>query len=263
MNPQDPGSILQAIQHLAGQVSTAIPAPTIPSLNYTAPNVSDLSSQFQQFLTRASNDPDIVNYYNQLLQQAEGDTTIAENFLEQDYQTGVRNTISNLQGSLKQLGLTNQQNQQAQQDSLNKRGIALTQGPNGQLSYAGGGEAATEVGQTQQQYALQQEAQKRSASQSVTSAASTLQKGITSAGQNLTQTAENLQNQKNTDIMNRANTYQGLYTAQQQAAAQAAAQNQQNQANSSPPPMPKPGQAMEMGQIQGNYKWTGKGWAWN
>lgn len=260
MNPQDPGSILQAINQLAGQVSTAIPAPTIPTLNYTAPNVSDLSSQFADFLKRASNDPDIVNYYNQLLQQAQGDTTIAENFLEQDYQTGVRNTIQNLQGSLQQLGLTNTQNQQSQQDSLNKRGIALTQGQNGQLDYAGGGEANTEVGQTQQQYALQQEAQQRSASQGVTGLSQTLQKGITSAGQSLTQTTENLQNQKNTDIMNRANTYQGLYTAQQQASATAASQNQQNQANSTPP---MPTGPMEMGQIQGNYKWTGSGWAWN
>lgn len=229
MQPSDPGSILSAIQTLANQSATAVPVPTIPTLQYTAPSVSDLSTQYQQFLSRAANDPDIVNYYSQLLQQAEGDTTVAEQQLEQDYQTGVRNTMSNLQGSLQQLGATFQQQNQQQQDSLNKRGIALTQNADGSLSYAGGGEAQSEVGQTNTQQALQQEAQQRSAQQTVQGAAQTLQKGITSAGQSLAQNVLSDQNSENTDIANRANTYMGLYNSQQAAAQQTALNNQEAQ----------------------------------
>lgn len=229
MNPSDPGSILSSIQTLANQSATAVPVPTIPTLQYTAPSVGDLSSKYQEFLTRASNDPDIVNYYSQLLQQAQGDTTIAEQQLEQDYQTGVRNTMQNLSGSLKQLGATFQQTQQAQQDSLNKRGIGVTQNADGSLSYAGGGEAGSEVQQSNQQQALQQEAQQRSAQQTVQGAAQTLQKGITSAGENLANTAQGYQGQENTDIANRANTYMGLYNSQQAAAQQTALNNQEAQ----------------------------------
>lgn len=265
MNPTpgvtDPNKVLQAVQQLAGQVSTAVPVPTIPSLNYTAPNVSDISSKYQDFLTRASKDPDIVNYYNQLLQQAQGDTTIAENFLETDYQTGVRNTLDNLHGSLQQLGLTFKSENQAQQDSLNKRGIALTQGQDGKLTYGGGGESASEIGDTQQSQQLRQEAEQRSASQTVTGLGQTLQKGITSAGQSLTQTAENLQNQKNTDVANRANTYMGLYQGQQAANAQSAAQKQQQLANAGPAPAnPRPGQFIAVDTHQGGYRWNGNSW---
>ena len=229
MQPTSSDSILSAIQTLANQQSMAIPTPVVPSLNYTAPSNSDISSQFQQFLTQASNDPDIVNYYNQLLQQSEYDTTIAENYLEQDYQTGTRNTIQNLQGTLAQLGQTFQQENQQQQDTLNQRGIALTQGPNGQLTYGGGGEANTEIGQTQQSQALRQEAEQRRASQTVTGLSQSLQQGLTSAGESLTQNVENLQQEKNTDILNRANMYSGIYQGEQQTNANNAATAQSNQ----------------------------------
>lgn len=228
MQPQNQNDILQAIQTLSDQSGGAVPVPTIPTLNYQAPNIGDLSSQYAEFLKRASNDPDIVNYYNQLLQQAEGDTKIAQNFLENDYQTGTRNTIENLQGSLKQLGLQFEQENESQQASLNQRGIALTQGADGKLTYGGGGESQNEIQETQQSQQLRQEAEQRSAKQTVTGLAKTLQKGLTSTGQQLTQTAQNLQQQKSGDIANRANTYMGLYSSKQGADAQAAL-NQQSQ----------------------------------
>lgn len=224
----DISAALQALQSMANSSATSVPVPTIPSLNYTAPSVNDLDSKYTEFLNRAANDPDIVNYYNQLLQQAEGDTTIAENYLEQDYQTGVRNTVANLGGTLKQLALQSTQENQAQQDSLNKRGIALTDQGNGQLAYGGGGEAATEIAQTKQNQDLRNEAENRSAQQSITGLSQTLQKGITTAGQQLSSDVLNMQHQKEQDISSRAGTYYNIYQGQQQAAALKAQQDQQN-----------------------------------
>lgn len=224
----DNNSIIQAIQQLATQQATSIPVPQIPTLNYTAPNTSDLDAKYSEFLTRASNDPDIVNYYNQLLQKAQGDTSIAENYLEQDYQTGVRNTVANLGGTLKQLGLQSTQENQAQQDALNKRGIALTQGDNGKLNY-GGGQAGNELAQARQNQDLRTEAANRSAEQGVKGLAQTLQKGITNAGQSLASDTLNMQHQKESDISSRAGTYYGLYQSAEQA-KQLAATNAQNAA---------------------------------
>lgn len=211
-NPQD---ILNAIQTLAGNYASNIPTPSIPSLNYTAPSASDLSTQYQQFLTRAANDPDIINYYNNLLNQAQGDTNLALNFLQQDYQTGVRQTQANLAGTLAQEQVQSTQEQNNLQDTLNKRGIGLTQGANGKLDYAGGGQSATELGQLNQSQQLRQEAEQRSASQNVENMGINLQKGVTSQGQGLQQYATNLSQQKQGDIANRANTYYGLYQGQQ------------------------------------------------
>lgn len=257
----DNNTILQAVQQLATGFGNSLAPTPVPTLQYTAPNVNDLSSQFQGFLDRASKDPDIVNYYNQLLQTAEGDTATAIGYLESDYQTGVRNTVANLGGSLKQLAQTNQQNQVSQQDSLNKRGIGVTQGADGKLSYAGGGEAGTEVGNTQSQYALQQEAQQRSASQTVTGLGQTLKEGVSGKQQALTQAAQGYQGQMNSDIENRANTYMGLYTAKQQADALAAEQKAQQQSLAGPPPAnPRPGQTILVDTRQNGYRWNGNSW---
>lgn len=231
MQPTALNSVLQAVESLATGLGNSVAPTSIPALQYTAPNVSDLSSQYQGFLTRAAKDPDIVNYYNQLLNTAQGDTNVAIGFLESDYQTGVRNAVQNLQGNLQNLAQSNQVNQVSQQDALNKRGIALTQNANGGEGYAGGGEAQTEVGNTQTQYALQQEAQQRSASQSVNQAASTLQKGTSQANQALTQQVQQYQGQYNTDVATRANTYQTLYDEQQAAAEKAAADKAAAQAS--------------------------------
>lgn len=230
MNPtvQDPNDILNAIKTLSQQLAVNPPQVSIPTLNLKLPSASDLQSKYVEFLNRAANDPDIVNYYNQLLQQAQGDTRIAQNFLEQDYQTGVRNTMADLQGTLQQLGLTFTQEQNQLQDTLNRRGIALTQDGN-KLTYAGEGQAATELGQLNQSQALRQEAEQRSASQKVTGLGSTLQKGLTSTGQQLAQTTQNLNQQKQADIANRANTYYGMYQGQQGANTQQALTKQQNQ----------------------------------
>ena len=224
----DINSILQSISTLAGTYGNNIPLPTIPSLNFTAPNVGDISGKWQEFLNRASQDPDIVNYYNNLLSQAQGDTNLAISFLEKDYATGVRQTKDNLQATLENLGLTFTGEHNTLEDTLNKRGIALTQGPQGSTQYAGGGQAGTELGNLNESQKLRQEAEQRSASQGIEKMGLTRQKGITSAGQQLQQYGTNLNQQKQSDILNRAQTYFGTYQ-NQQAADLAQKQQQQNQ----------------------------------
>lgn len=223
---QNPNDILSSIQTLANQQAAAPPNVSLPSINLQLPNASDLDKKYQEFLNRASNDPDIVNYYNQLLQQAQGDTTIAQNFLENDYQTGTRNIMTNLNASLKSLGLTFGKEQDTLQNTLNQRGIALTQNPNSsKLTYAGGGEAGTEVGQLNESQQLRQEAEQRSAQQGVTGLGNTLQKGLTSTGQQLANTAQTLAGDKSAAIGSRAGQYYGIYQGQQNLKAMQAQQN--------------------------------------
>lgn len=254
-------SITAALQSLAGNAASSVPMPTIQPLSYTAPSLSDISQQFQTFLNRAASDPDIINYYNKLINTAEGDYNTAIGFLQSDYATGVRQTVQTLSGDLQSLAQQNTTNQVTQQDALNKRGMAVTQNADGSLGYAGGGEAGTEVNATAQNYALQQEAKQRSANQSVQNYAQTLQKNTSQQGQTLTNAVQGYQTNYNTDVGNRANMYMGLYNQQQTAAEQAAQNKLLLQQNTPPPAMPTG--PMEMGQIQGNYKWTGSGWAWN
>lgn len=231
-NPQD---ILNALSALGANISGQLPPVSIPSLNLQFPNAQQLEDQYQQFLTRAAQDPDIINYYSQLLNQAQGDITLAQNQMENDYQTGVRNTQANLTATLKQLGLTNTQEQQNLQNSLNQRGIALTQNDNGTLTYAGGGQPATELQNLNQSQQLRQEAEQRSANQQTQGLQIQLQKGLTSSGQNLAQYGQNLAQQKQSDIANRANQYFGLYQSGLSNQAQQAQYQQQNQILNNPP----------------------------
>ncbi len=65
---------------LVNQITT--PTVSIPSLDYTPPSSADIQGKWKEFLDRAAKDPDIVNYYQTLLDQAKGDTTLAISALE-------------------------------------------------------------------------------------------------------------------------------------------------------------------------------------
>ena len=232
---QNPNDILSAVQSLAGSIS-APGTPNIPSLNFTMPSATDLPAQYQQFLQDAANDPSIVNYYQQLLDFAKGDTQTAIDQLKNDYKTAVQQTTDTLGNSLKQLGLTFTGESNSMLDQLNKRGIALTQeGAKGPLTYAGGGQSATELGQLNQSQQLRQEAEQRSAQQSIQNAGIAQTKGITSANEALQNQAISLGQSKQQDITNRANL---ALSAKQQAdvlAAQKAVYGQTSGGGSSGP----------------------------
>lgn len=230
----DTANILNAINTLAGQYANNIPLPAISSLDFKAPNVSDIDSKWQEFLQRAARDPDIVNYYNNLLEQAKGDTNLAISFLDRDYQMGVRHTGENLTATLQGLGLNFGQEQDTLQNNLNQRGIALTDmgpaqtsGQSAQIEYAGGGQPAKELGQLNESQRLRKEAEQRTASQGIEKMGLSRQKGVTSAGQQLQQYGSSLNQGKQQDILNRAQTYFGAYQ-NKQAADLANQQNQQS-----------------------------------
>jgi hypothetical protein len=221
-------------QLISGEPSDATtpPSVSVAPLNFTAPSISDVSSQYQTFLNQAANNTDLINYYQQLLQQAQGDTQIAISQLENDYQTGVRNTTDNLSADLQQLGLTFTNENQSLKNTLNQRGIALTQSGPGQssLTYSNaGGESGYEQSQLLQSQQLRSEAEQRTAQQNITGLGNTLDKGLTSQGQQLTQFGQNLQNSYEGSVASMANTNMGLYTQAQQAAANTAAMNQKSQ----------------------------------
>lgn len=222
----DSKSIMDAINTLAGTYANNIPLPTISSLNFTAPSVGDISGKWQEFLQRAAKDPDIVNYYTNLLEQAKGDTQLAISYLEKDYQMGVRQTTDNLQANLQAQDLTFGQEDREMANNLNQRGIALTDtgpsqasGQSAQIEYAGGGLPKTELSTLSDSQKLRQEAEQRTATQGIEKMGLSRQKGVTGAGQQLQQYSTDLQKNKETDILGRAQTYFGAWQNQQQADA--------------------------------------------
>ena len=227
-------SILDAINTLAGTYANNIPLPEIKPLNFTAPSMGDISGKWQEFLDRAAKDPDIVNYYNNLLDKAKGDTNLAISFLEKDYQMGVRQTTENLKATLQAQDITFGQEDRELANNLNQRGIALTDmspgqqssGQNAQIQYAGGGLPKTELSNLSDSQKLRQEAEQRTASQGIEKMGLSRQKGITGAGQQLQQFGTDLQKSKESDILGRAQTYFGAWQ-NQQSADLANKQNQQ------------------------------------
>lgn len=226
MNQQ---TIQDAINALTNGMDTSVPTVSIPAFNYSAPQLSDVSSQYQQFLNDAASNPDLINYYNGLLEQAKGDTQIAISQLENDYQTGVRNISQNLTANLAQLGLTFTGEQESLQNTLNQRGIALTNtgGEGSPLTYdQAGGESGFEQSQLAQSQQLRQEAEQRTAQQNTTSLLNTEQSGITARGQGLTQAAQQMHGQFESDVTSMANQNMNMYTEEQNAKAQQALMQQ-------------------------------------
>lgn len=229
---QNPNNIMDAVNTLVSQYSAPVPTTTIPTLGYTAPSADVVGSQFLDFLNKAAQSPDIINYYKQILDYAKGDVNLAKQQIEQDYQTGVRQITDNLKGNLANLGLTFTQESNQNQDSLNKRGISLTQDGQGQpLKFAGGGQAETESATLNTSQQLRQEAEQRSASQGVEKAGLTRTKALTSADQSLRNQALDLQGQQQQAIYNRASIGQQSAIAKQYADAAKASQDQQNKMN--------------------------------
>ena len=223
---------IEALQQLITQTATNVPVPTISSLDWTPPTGMDMDAKWREFLTRASQDPDIINYYKTKLDEAKGDLTLAISFLDKDYFTNTRQIKDNLSATLESLGLQSTGESQTLADSLNRRGIALTQEAGQPPVYAGGGQAKTEVTNLGDAQRLRKEAEIRSSSQGIETAGMTREKSLTSAGQGLQQTAQNLQKSKEQEILNRGQTYYGIYQNQQAAEANKKIAEQNNNSGS-------------------------------
>lgn len=86
----------QSIDKLTGQLSSAASAsPPTPILPTFDPKLFEMPSS-DEFLKAAANDPTLVKYYQDLIDQSGGDLNVAKQRLEQDYQRGVRQTTEDV-----------------------------------------------------------------------------------------------------------------------------------------------------------------------
>lgn len=192
------------------------------ALPNTAQYINTSPSQFQ---TTSTNDlikqayEQLKPYYTKLLNDAQGDLNTALGYLQTDYQQGTRYAQQDLSTSLKQLGLQFPVEQQNLENSLNQRGIALTQQPGtSNTTYAGGGQPATELANLNEDQQLRSEAVQRTAQRTNTQLGQTYQRGVTNATRQSQIYGEGLGQQLESQALSRAGVTAGL-------------QNQSNAAN--------------------------------
>lgn len=157
-------------------------------------------------------------YYEKLLTEADGDVERAKTRLEEDWSKGVRQTSEDLTANLAKLGIDFSKEQGSLLDTLNKRGVALTQNPEGGLTYAGGGQAQTEYQQLSEDQKLRKEAEERTARRLTEQAGVTKSRGQEDVTRQDQLYREQLQSQKEQQGVARAGVYQGA--EQQQKANQ-------------------------------------------
>lgn len=215
--------IQSIISNLTGQTSVPTQNANIAfnPADYPQTSAADLLKQAYEQLKP---------YYAKLLADSNGDVNRAMGRLTEDYQTGTRYVQEDLASSMKNLGLQFGQEDTQQQDNLNQRGIALTQGADGKLQYGGGGEAGTEIGLQKQSQALRKEAEQRSADRATASAGLQMKRGQEDVARQGQQQAQGLQSEMEGQVANRANLIQG----QQQQANQVTLQSKINTAQVNP-----------------------------
>src|SRR5258708_22979154 len=211
-------------------VNSLMPTRAMPN---AAQYISTTPSQFgtdsqNSLLVRAYNE--LKPYYSKLLTDASGDLNLAMQNLQQDYEQGTRYAKEDLQATMEQFGIQFPKEQQSLQDTLNKRGIALTQGQGNATPYAGGGQAGYEVGQLTEDQQLRQEAAQRTSQRQMTQLGQTYQRSGEADTRQAQQTGEQLQGQLETQATSRA----GLYSGLQSQSNAANLQSQINQAQLAP-----------------------------
>lgn len=144
-----------SVQDLISQITGS--QNNVAKVNY--PEGSFDYTPFQTFYDKAYQE--LAPYYKQLLNEAGGDLNVAIGNLERDYVTGTRTKVEDFMSSMDTLGVSFPKEDVALQGSLNKRGFALTENPQGQTQYAGGGLARSEVGTKDADQRLRTEAVQR------------------------------------------------------------------------------------------------------
>jgi hypothetical protein len=195
MDPQ----VLQSLQTALGNTQAPNVAAMNPMSGAVQFNPSDFNVPDLNAYLKTAYDQ-LAPYYTKILQQAQGDYNTAIQVLQNhksvtDYQAQAESALSdyqlnkNTQASLETLGAKFPQETQQLLDSLNKRGMAVTQGQPGpaptSLNVATEGQGGLERGQLTSDQKLRQEAVNRSAQQSKQNTALTLQNKNQSSAQTL------------------------------------------------------------------------------
>ena len=248
--------VQQLVQQLLSAQSTPAPAatPTPVTLDLSKFNFTDMATAEKAILA----DSDFTQYYQQLMTQAGGDYTEAIRSMNAQLSQGTtkltaqtqldtQNQVAQLQNSLQQLGLQKTTDTNSLLDTLNKRGIAVTQagGPqsastqvatpgtttydaNGNPTTTGqGGEAGTELSNLSEDYALRQEAENRTTQYNLQNIGLTQSSGQAALQETATEQQQAAQSKQVTSAANIQNE------EAQAAAQQAQATEQQQQAQAS------------------------------
>lgn len=148
----------------------------------------------------------LTPYYTRLLEEAGGDLQKAMQNLETDYVMGKRVRVEDFTAAMANLGITLPKEQTALAGGLNQRGIALTENPVGQTTYAGGGLAASDVGSLGMDQKLRTEAVQRTRQRGLESEAITKLVGGQSSQQGYRKRENELKSEQETKAQSSATT---------------------------------------------------------
>lgn len=234
-------SVLQSLQAALGATTAPKPAAMNPMSGAITFNPSDFNIPDLNAYLKTAYDQ-LAPYYTKILQQAQGDYDTAIQVLQNhkslaDYQSQSEAALSdyqlnrNTQASLETLGAKFPQETQQLLDSLNKRGMAVTQGQPGpaptSLNVATEGQGGIERGQLASDQKLRQEAVNRAAQQSKQNTALTLQSKNQNSAQSLQEgTLSQQQGLRNTQQQAQKDLEQGTMSLAQQQSSNAIAQQQ-------------------------------------
>ncbi len=185
LTPYTPTAATTAINTaVQGSGSTFAPLP-----NMNLPTTGDMKTYYDQAFAT------LQPYYSAKLAEAKGDLEEAKRQITYDYQTGTRynqqdtnlateRQQQDFESAMKTFGLTTKQENDTQTDTLNKRGIATVEGPNGMQAatgspitydqkgnpvYAGNqGQAGNEISMLREDQGLRKEAETRAAQRNLT-----------------------------------------------------------------------------------------------
>lgn len=163
------------------------------------------SADMNQYLQAAFSDPSLIAYYTKVLEDAQGDYNRAVTRLKEDYTKGLRYSSEdiarlsqkereNLTSALETLGVTFTGERESLIDTLNKRGMLVTQkeaGPGtGDLAVGTQGRGGVESARLSEDQQLRQEAVQRTADRNLTNLGIKGQRDVETARQDLTRGTE-------------------------------------------------------------------------
>lgn len=186
--------------------------------NYPAGSFN--TTPFKQFYDKAYQQ--LAPYYKQLLDEAGGDLKVALGNLEQDYVIGKRTKIEDFMADMDKLGIVFPKEQTNLQGTLNQRGIALTENPQGQTTYAGGGQAQKELGALNIDQMLRKEAVERTKQRGLESVAINKLRGEQTAQQQYRDKTEELRSEQESRATQLGGQFQAADLASKQAGIDAA-----------------------------------------